>query len=121
MPGSGASPYTEAEDGARCFDRPDLCRDGTDWTAMMGPEVTGVTKGVLVALEDLDLFEAVEDSEAEVLKRLPFLRRISRSGCYICTTHSGEKTHVRSKKHTLKTCETRKITLISRITLIPNR
>ena len=40
--------------------------------AMTGPEVTGVTRGVLEALEGLNLFEAVEDSEADVLELLLF-------------------------------------------------
>ena len=43
----------------------------------MGPEVIGLTKGAFGASEDLVLFEAIEDSEAEALELFLFLEELA--------------------------------------------
>ena len=62
---------------------------------MTGPGVIGLTRGVLVALEDLDLFEAVEDSEAEVLEFFLFLEESAEAAAVFVLLIIREKTHVR--------------------------
>ena len=43
------------------------------YRVMKGPKVIGLAKGALGASEDLVLFEAIEDSEAEALELFLFL------------------------------------------------
>ena len=62
------------------------------YRAMKGPEVIGLTKGGFGASEDLVLFEAIEDSEAEALVLFLFLEELAEAAVpKEKTTENGER------------------------------